>query len=484
MTRTRIAPSPTGYPHIGTIYQSLFDYAYAKRHHGKFIIRIEDTDRERFVSNAEEKLYQAIDWFGLVEDESPRREGEYKPYVQSQRLALYKEHAEKLIEKGHVYYCFCTKERLDEVRKQQQIEKKPLMYDKHCRNLSRIDVEQELQQKKPYVIRLKVPENEKITVVDEIRGEITFETNLIDDQVLMKSDGFPTYHLASVVDDHLMLISHVVRGEEWLPSYPKHILLYRFFSWKHPLFFHTSALRNPDHSKLSKRQGHTNVTWYQEEGYLPEAILNYITLLGWSHPEEKEIFSLEEFIQLFDLKDLKPIGPIFDVEKLNWMNGEYIRQMTNTALLDALVKFFTLTNDTEMLTYLKNNDEKFIDAVMSLVKTRIKTLKDITNLALPLQASHSQSVSISYTEQEKEIAKGLQEEFGKIENWDKENILTVMKTVLKQYSIKGNILYKILTGQEKGLPLPESLELIGKDKTIESLGRVILATIVSPGSQS
>ncbi|HSW87958.1 MAG TPA: glutamate--tRNA ligase [Candidatus Saccharimonadales bacterium] len=469
MVRTRIAPSPTGHPHIGTIYQSLFDYAFAKRHHGKFIIRIEDTDRERFVADAEEKLYQAIDWFGLGEDESPRKEGEYKPYVQSQRLALYKEHAEKLIEKGHAYYCFCTKERLDEVRKQQQTEKKPLMYDKHCRNLSRIDVEQELQQKKPYVIRLKVPENEKITVVDEIRGEITFETNLIDDQVLMKSDGFPTYHLASVVDDHLMLISHVVRGEEWLPSYPKHIFLYHFFSWKHPLFFHTSALRNPDHSKLSKRQGHTNVTWYEEEGYLPEAILNYIALLGWSHPEEKEIFSLEEFIQLFDLKDLKPIGPIFDVEKLNWMNGEYIRQMTNKSLLDALVQFFTLTNDTEMLTYLKNNDEKFIDAVMGLVKTRIKTLKDITNLALPLQASHSQSASISYTAQEKEIAKGLQIEFEKLENWNKESILTVMKSILKQYSIKGNILYKILTGQEKGLPLPESLELIGKDKTIELL---------------
>ncbi|HSW96486.1 MAG TPA: glutamate--tRNA ligase [Candidatus Saccharimonadales bacterium] len=472
MVRTRIAPSPTGYPHIGTIYQSLFDYAFAKRHHGKFIIRIEDTDRERFVADAEEKLYQAIDWFGLTEGESSRKEGEYKPYVQSQRLEIYKEHAEKLIEKGHAYYCFCTKERLDEVRKQQQIEKKPLMYDKHCRNLSRIDIEQEFQQKKPFVIRLKIPENEKITVFDEIRGEITFETKLIDDQVLMKSDGFPTYHLASVVDDHLMLISHVVRGEEWLPSYPKHILLYRFFSWKHPMFFHTSALRNPDHSKLSKREGHTNVTWYQEEGYLPEAILNYIALLGWSHPEEKEIFPLEEFTQLFDLQDLKPIGPIFDVEKLTWMNGEYIRQMTNTTLLDALVKFFTLTNDTEMLNYLKTNDEKFIDAVMSLVKTRIKTLKDIKNVALPLYSVNPASLSIIYTDQEKEIAKGLQEGFEKIETWNKESILTTMKTIMKQYSIKGNILYKILTGQEKGLPLPESLELIGKDRTIEVLKKI------------
>lgn len=469
MVRTRIAPSPTGYPHIGTMYQALFNYAFAKRHHGKFIIRIEDTDRERFVADAEEKLYKAIDWFGLIEDESPRKEGDYKPYVQSQRLEIYKEYALKLIEKKYAYYCFCTKERLDEIRKQQQTEKKPLMYDKHCRHISRIELASALEKKTQYVIRLAVPENEKITVTDEIRGKITFETHLIDDQVLIKSDGFPTYHLAATVDDHLMLISHVVRGEEWLPSYPKHMLLYRFFGWKHPLFFHTSALRNPDHSKLSKRQGHTNVTWYQDEGYLPQAILNYIALLGWSHPEEKEIFSFEEFIQLFDLKDLKPIGPIFDVEKLAWMNGEYIRMMSNQELKDAILAFLKQTTNTDLLAYFTGHDEKFIDAVLTLVKTRIKTLKDITTAILPLQTPHRDMPKITYTDQEKDIAKSLEIEFGKLETWNKESILGVMKIVMKQYSIKGNILYKILTGAEKGLPLPESLELIGKDKTIEQV---------------
>lgn len=472
MVRTRIAPSPTGYPHIGTMYQALFDYAFAKRHHGKFIIRIEDTDRERFVPDAEEKLYKAIDWFGLTEDESPRKDGEFKPYVQSQRLAIYQEYAQKLIEKEHAYYCFCTKERLDEVRKQQQTEKKPLMYDKHCRNLSKADVSTELEKKTPHVIRLAVPLDEKITVTDEIRGEITFETQLIDDQVLIKSDGFPTYHLAATVDDHLMLISHVVRGEEWLPSYPKHILLYRFFGWKHPLFFHTSALRNPDHSKLSKRQGHTNVTWYQEKGYLPQAILNYIALLGWSHPEEKEIFSLEEFIQLFDLHDLKPIGPVFDVEKLTWMNGEYIRMMNNQELKNALLKFFEQTENKALTGYFTQHDEKFIDAVLSLVKTRIKTLKDITTLVLPLQETNPDLEKIAYTDQEKDIARNMAAEFEKLATWNKENILGVMKMLLKQYSIKGNILYKILTGAERGLPLPESLELIGKEKTIEKLKQI------------
>lgn len=472
MVRTRIAPSPTGYPHIGTVYQALFDYAFAKRHHGKFIIRIEDTDRERFVPDAEEKLYKAIDWFGLTEDESPRKEGEFKPYVQSQRLAIYQEYAQKLIEKEHAYYCFCTKERLDEVRKQQQTEKKPLMYDKHCRNLPKTDVAAELEKKTPHVIRLAVPLDEKIIVTDEIRGEIIFETQLIDDQVLLKSDGFPTYHLAATVDDHLMLISHVVRGEEWLPSYPKHILLYRFFGWKHPLFFHTSALRNPDHSKLSKRQGHTNVTWYQEEGYLPQAILNYIALLGWSHPEEKEIFSLEEFIQLFDLHDLKPIGPVFDVEKLTWMNGEYIRMMNNEELKNALLKFFEQTENKALTEYFTQHDEKFIDAVLTLVKTRIKTLKDITTLVLPLQEVSPDAEKVAYTDQEKDIARNMAIEFEKLAAWNKESILGTMKLILKQYSIKGNILYKILTGAERGLPLPESLELIGKEKTIAILEKI------------
>lgn len=280
MVRTRVAVSPTGYPHIGTIYQALFDYAYARRNNGKFIVRIEDTDRERFVPDAQEKLFAALDWFHLSEDESPRKGGKFAPYVQSERLPIYQKYAEELIEKGHAYYCFCTKERLEEIRQKRQAAKMLLMYDKHCRYLSKEDIEKNLQAGLPKVIRLKVPENQTIIVHDEIRGDISFDSNLIDDQVLLKSDGYPTYHLAVVVDDHLMEVTDVVRGEEWLPSFPKQKLTYDFLGWQIPKFYHTADLRNPDHSKLSKRHGHTNVSWYQNEGYLPEAFLNYIALLG------------------------------------------------------------------------------------------------------------------------------------------------------------------------------------------------------------
>ena len=460
MIRTRIAPSPTGYPHIATIYQALFDYAFARKSNGKFLIRIEDTDRERFVADAEEKLYEAIDWFGLTEDESPRKKGEYGPYKQSECLILYKTYAEELLTKGYAYYCFCTRERLEEVRKQQQAEKKPMMYDKHCRNLSKDEVTAMLAEKKPHVIRLKVPENEQIIVKDEIRGEISFDANLVDDQVLLKSDGFPTYHLAVVVDDHLMKITHVVRGEEWLSSFPKHALLYRYFDWQMPLFYHTAVLRNPDHSKLSKRQRHTNVSWYQEEGYLPEAILNYIALLGWSHPEEKEIFSLQEFIALFDLKDIKALGPIFDIEKLKWMNGEYIRMMTDEGLENKLKEFYK--NDKEVYEVLTNSMTRGL--LIGLAKTRMKTLKEFKTLVIPAQ--------VELNEHEKEVAQALRRKFEQSNEWNKETILASMKEVLKEYKIKGSILYKILTGYERGIPLPEALEILGKEETLKRISNI------------
>ncbi|MGH7245493.1 MAG: glutamate--tRNA ligase, partial [Candidatus Levyibacteriota bacterium] len=256
--RVRIAPSPTGYPHIGTVYQALFDWAFAKKNNGTFFVRIEDTDRARFVADAEEKIYAALDWFGLEESESPRKGGPFGPYRQSERLDIYKKYALELIEKNGAYYCFCTKERLDELHKKQEQEKMPTMYDGHCRNLSKEEVEKNLADGQSYVIRLKIPENTDIVVKDEIRGEIHFDSKLIEDAVLLKADGYPTYHLASsVVDDHLMQTTHIVRGEEWLPSLPKHIIAYNYFGWEKPLFFHTPILRNPDKSKLSKRQGHT-----------------------------------------------------------------------------------------------------------------------------------------------------------------------------------------------------------------------------------
>lgn len=457
--RVRIAPSPTGYPHIGTIYQALFDYGYAHHFDGVFFVRIEDTDRARFVPDAEEKIYAALDWFGLIEDESPRKSGQYAPYKQSERLEIYKKYALELIEKNGAYYCFCTKERLEELHKKQESEKTPMIYDKHCLNIPLIEAEKRVKNGENYVIRLKIPANKDIVVRDEIRGEIHFDSNLIEDAVLLKADGYPTYHLASsVVDDHLMKTTHVVRGEEWLPSLPKHWIAYDYLGWEKPLFFHTPILRNPDKSKLSKRQGHTSVSWYQDEGFLPEAILNYLALMAWSHPEGKEVFSLKEFISLVDLKDLKPVGPIFDIEKLRWMNGEYIRMLDNDKLLEKIKSFYK--NDQEVNDYIKDNT-LIIDAVISLVKTRIKTLKEFQDLVLPLK--------IELSSQEKNVAEFIKSEFEKITLWNKENILNVIRNTIKEKNIKGAIFYKILTGREKGLPLPEMLELLGKEETLNKL---------------
>lgn len=453
--RVRIAPSPTGYPHIGTIYQALFDYGFAHHHNGKFFVRIEDTDRARLVEDAEERIYAALDWFGLTEDESPRKGGEFAPYRQSERLAIYAKYARELVEKGGAYYCFCTKERLEQLHQQQQAEKKPTMYDKYCRTISPEEAQKRIDAGESYVIRMKMPEHMDIVVRDEIRGEIHFDSDLIEDTVLIKADGYPTYHLASaVVDDHLMQTTHLVRGEEWLPSLPKHWVLYDYFGWEKPLFFHTPILRNPDKSKLSKRHGHTSVTWYQEEGFLPKAILNYLALMAWSMPDEKEIFSLAEFIQQVDLKDLKPVAPIFDIEKLKWLNGEYIRMLTDGELEDLLAAFYK--DDTEVTEVLRSQN-----ALIPLAKTRLKTLKEFRDLVVSLE--------VELSEEEKVIATDLALEFEKIIDWNKDTILTAMKEVLQKNKVKGSVLYKILTGRERGLPLPETLELIGKKAALEKL---------------
>ena len=337
MVRVRIAPSPTGSPHIGTMYQALFNYSWAKKNNGRFFVRIEDTDRERFVEGAEEEIFNTLDWIGMPEDESPRRDGGYGPYRQSERLDIYKKYAEELLEKGGAYKCFCSKERLETLRSAQTQAKQPIMYDRKCRSLSQGELKE--NEGKLYVLRLKVPEEGKLIVRDEIRGNIEFDPFLIEDSVLIKSDGFPTYHFAVVADDHLMKVTHVIRGEEWLSSYPKHVMLYDFFGWEKPYFYHTPNLRNPDKSKLSKRHGHASVNWYRQQGFLPEAILNFLALMGWSHPQEKEEFDLLEFISLFDPKDLKPVGPIFDITKLEWLNGVYVRKLSSEDLRQRLMYF-------------------------------------------------------------------------------------------------------------------------------------------------
>lgn len=454
--RTRVAPSPTGYPHIGTIYQALFNFAFARKYKGEFLVRIEDTDQKRFVEGAEDIIFQSLDWFGLTEDESPRKKGEYGPYRQSERLDVYAKYANILIEKGHAYYCFCSKERLDEMRETLRKEKKPLRYDRHCRNLSTDEIKQKLDESRPYVIRLKVPDNRKIIVKDEIRGEIIFDSSEIDEQVLIKSDGYPTYHLAVVVDDHLMKVSHVVRGEEWITSAPKHVLLYEAFGWELPLLFHTPVLRNPDKSKLSKRHGHTNVSWYKESGYLPKAILNYLALMGWSHPEEKEIFSLKEFIDLFELADLKPVGPIFDLVKLTWMNGMYIRELDDKELKQRLLSFDNQLSDV---------DSELVDLFIPLAKTRMKTLDEFKQLIIPFTQKQELSLSEKESEVKAELFKGLQN----IEEWNLDNILEFLRGFTKEQSVNFKFLYKIIIGDTKGLPLVDVFAILGKERTLDLL---------------
>ncbi len=336
MIRTRFAPSPTGYLHVGGLRTALYNYLYAKKHEGQFLLRIEDTDRKRFVEGAKEHLIEMLEWIGLDYDEGPNKEGPHAPYVQSERNDLYKKYAEELLEKKHAYRCFCTADRLSEMREHQEKSKKAPMYDRHCLYLSDEETQKNLDAKTPFVIRQKIPSSETVKYKDLIRGIISFAAKTLDDQVLIKSDGFPTYHLANVVDDHLMEISHVIRGEEWLPSTPKHILLYKAFGWTPPEFAHIPLLLNKDRTKLSKRQGDVSVEEYIKKGYGKEAIINFIAFLGW-HPggsEENEIFTLEELVKHFSLEKVHKAGAIFDIEKLDWINWQWNRRKYHTILKD------------------------------------------------------------------------------------------------------------------------------------------------------
>lgn len=459
--RTRIAPSPTGQDiHIGNLYTALINYAVAKKSNGEFIIRIEDTDRTRFQEGAEEKILDSLKLFGLNYAEGPDIGGPFAPYRQSERLGIYKSHAEILVANGAAYYCICTKERLDALRAQLQQEKKVPRYDKHCLKLQE-DVKARIADGESFVVRLNVPENEEVKFNDLIRGEISFNTRDIDDQVLLKSDGYPTYHLGVVVDDHLMQISHVIRAEEWISSTPKHILLYNAFGWSLPFFAHVPILRNPDKSKLSKRKNPVWASWYLEQGYLPEAVLNYLALMGWSYTGGKEVFTLDEFVKAFDLKDVNTVGPVFDVVKLTWMNGEYIRAMSEKELLNRLSGFYpNLERDFTL--------EK-LTMILPLVQERMEKLSDFALLTGYLSKPPAVSPR---SDIEKKVVLDLKNGFATIDNWSSENILEVMKSVMQENKVRMPVLYYLLTGEEKGLPLPQSLVILGKDEVLRRLENI------------
>jgi glutamyl-tRNA synthetase len=335
--RTRIAPSPTGDPHVGTAYVALFNLALARRHGGQFLLRIEDTDRQRSHPASERMIFEALRWLGLDWDEGPDVGGPYGPYRQSERSAIYREHAEELVGKGAAYPCFCTAERLAALREEQKASKAAVMgYDGHCRRLPPDEAARRRASGEAHVLRLAMPADDSMVVTDLLRGEVRFERPQMDDQVLLKSDGFPTYHLANVVDDHLMKISHVVRAEEWLSSLPKHVHLYRSFGWEMPVFCHLPLLRNADRSKISKRKNPVSLNHYRRAGYLPEAMVNFLALMSYSMPDGREEFTFEEFVAAFELPRISLGGPVFDLEKLTWLNGRYLRRLSAEEFLARL----------------------------------------------------------------------------------------------------------------------------------------------------
>jgi glutamyl-tRNA synthetase len=365
-----MAPSPTGEMHVGSMATLLKNYAFAKKHGGRFILRIEDTDKTREVSGGVTAIQEVIKRYGLDWDEGPGKEGDFGPYIQSARLNIYKREVQKLIDHDQAYYCFCSKERLAAVKEQQLANKQAPHYDRHCRSLSKEEAARRVASGEEYVIRLKVPENQEVTFTDLLRGEIIFNSNLIDDQVLLKSDGYPTYHLAVVIDDHLMQISHVMRGEEWISSTPKHVLLYQAFGWEVPIFAHIPVFLNPDgKGKMSKRKGMVSAASFLDRGYLPEAMLNFFMILGWAKQDQKEVISLSEYIQEFDPSDLSSNSVAFDMKKLNWLNGVYIRQLSHVELKERILPFVPSEFPMDKL-----------DQVLPLIQERLITLADFTDL--------------------------------------------------------------------------------------------------------
>jgi len=498
MIKTRFAPSPTGYLHIGGLRTALYCYLFAKKNKGKFILRIEDTDQERFVEGAMESLINTMKWVGLEHDEGPilkdgkvEEKGENGPYIQSKRSDIYKKYADELIEKGHAYYCFCTKDRLDELRKTQEAGKQATMYDRKCANIPLEEARKRIKSGEPHVIRQKIP-YETIKFKDLIRGNVQFDGKVVDDQVLVKSDGFPTYHLANVVDDHLMEITHVIRGEEWLPSTPKHVFLYKAFGWNQPEFAHIPLLLNADRTKLSKRQGDVSVNDYIEKGYLREAIINFGALLGW-HPgsgEEKEIFTLKELEELFSLERVHKSGAIFDIEKLNWFNWQWQKHIfdekvaknpekrgellfeicekyidpkfTNSATnsaskIDAETSTSTTANDSTtppshdlLLRSLIANEEKALKETKT-INNQIKCFFTLEDYDAKLLTHEKMQVDEAQAKSSLEIAKTTLEKITE-ENWTIEVIKQTLIDAASKAEIKnGQLLWPVraaLTGQQ------------------------------------
>jgi glutamyl-tRNA synthetase len=475
--RVRFAPSPTGYLHVGGLRTALYNYLFAKKNNGSFILRIEDTDRNRFVEGAVENLIKALKWAGLNFDEGPETGGNYGPYMQSQRLDIYKKYSAELIEKGKAYYCFCTPERLKELKEEQEKQKLPqAKYDKHCLHLSKEEVERNLAAGIPKVVRLNVEENHIIKFDDIIREHVEFESNNVDDQILIKGDGYPTYHLANVVDDHLMKITHVIRGEEWLSSTPKHVLLYDAFEWERPIFAHLPLLLNPDRSKLSKRQGDVAVEDYRDKGFLKEALINFVALLGWNAGDDKEFYYMDELISSFTLERVNKAGAVFDLQKLNWLNAEHLRKKSNEELLSLLREEIQKSKFKN-----QNYSDNFLSLIIEAMKERVSFIKefiDTCNYFYEAPTQYEQkSIEKNWNPETSELLNKLKEEFALLNNPAKEDFEHSLSKVSEEINVgKGKLIHPLrlaVSGQSTGPGMFDLLFILGKDEVVKRIEAAI-----------
>lgn len=484
--RLRFAPSPTGYLHIGGLRTALYNYLYAKKQEGDFLLRIEDTDRTRFVEGAVENLIHSLSWANLEIDEGVKLSGEqvvqagpHAPYVQSERVSMgiYDQVADKLVEEGHAYPCFCTRERLDNLRAQQKADGKVPRYDGLCRAVDPAEAKARIANGEEHVLRMKLPVHEMISFDDLIRGHMDIATEDMDDQVLIKSDGFPTYHLAVVVDDHDMGITHVVRGEEWLPSTPKHVFLYDVLGWEKPVYVHLPTVLNKDHKKLSKRNDDVAVEDFIAQGYLPEGLINYLALVGWSPVDNQEIFSMEELIEAFDFSRVSSSGGIFDRDKLNWVNAQHIKAKSDEELVDLLKPYLLEAGRIQ-----EDTDPAWLALLAATYKESLQTLAQIVPESEMVFADAivvEEADALSYLEKPETaiLAASFKNQLLLLESFELQSLKGLMKSVQKETGIKGKDLFMpvraMLTGTVHGPDLTNVFLLLGKEKLLNRIEKYL-----------
>lgn len=475
--RVRYAPSPTGEPHLGNIRTAMFSWLFARHNNGEFIIRIEDTDQSRVVEGALESQLEVLKWLGIDWDEGPDVGGKFAPYIQSQRIKSYQSIATRLIEDGAAYQCYCSPERLEKLRKEPREVPYQKGYDGYCRGLT--DEQRRAKEKESgaaAVVRFAMPREGETKVDDRVRGQVVFQNNLVEDFILLKSDGFPTYHLASVVDDHAMEISHVLRAEEWLSSTPRHLHLYRELGWTPPEFAHLPVILAPDKSKLSKRHGATSVLEYREIGYLPEAMVNFLALIGWALDDKTQVLSKQQLIENFSLDRVNKSGAIFDVEKLNWMNGYYLRNMSADSLTDILLEYWHLYPPEELV---KIPNREQVLMIMPLVRERLKMLRD----AVPLIGFFFKD-TVEYNEQEliqngmnirdtEMVLKRSMTALKTLSKFSADSIELVLRSLASDLGLSPRQLLGVIrvamTGQKIAPPLFETIEILGRERSLNSL---------------